>query len=55
MTTGSWQHDDLRKGHGRVIELIKAMDKGCRSRLLRLGFTEQESTKLSSLHTRNFM
>jgi len=55
MAAGSWNHDDLRQGHRRVTELTREMDDGRKSRLLRLGFSEQEAAELSSLHTRNFM
>lgn len=55
MAAGSWKHADLRKGHQRVMDLTREMDEGRKSRLLRLGFSEQEADELSSLHTRNFM
>ena len=34
---------------------MEDMRAGRRSRLLRLGFPEEEAEELSSLHTRNFM
>ncbi|MEO8658400.1 MAG: ferritin-like domain-containing protein [Bryobacteraceae bacterium] len=55
MAAGSWNHDNLRQGHRRVMELMRDMDEGRRSRLFRLGFSAQEAEELSSLHTRNFM
>lgn len=55
IASGSWNPQDVRRGHQRVMELTKEMDEGRRKRLRRLGFSEQESAELSSLHTRNFM
>jgi hypothetical protein len=55
MAAGSWEHDDLREGYRRVMQLIQDMDEGRRKRLMRLGFTEVEAAELSGLHTRNFM
>ena len=55
MAAGSWQHDDLREGYRRVVQLTSDMDEGRRKRLMRLGFTEPEAQELSGLHTRNFM
>jgi len=55
IAAGSWNPEDLRRGHQRVMELTKDMDEGRQKRLRRLGFSEQEAAELSSLHTRNFM
>jgi TusA-related sulfurtransferase len=55
LAAGSWNADDLRRGHQRVMELTQEMDEGRRKRLRRLGFSETEAAELSSLHTRNFM
>jgi hypothetical protein len=55
MAAGSWEHADLRDGHGRVLQLTRDMDEGRQKRLLRLGFTGREAEELSALHTRNFM
>jgi hypothetical protein len=55
MAAGSWQPDDLRKGHRRVMELTRDMDDGRRKRLVRLGFSDADAGALSALHTRNFM
>jgi TusA-related sulfurtransferase len=55
LAAGSWNADDLRRGHQRVMELTQEMDEGRRKRLRRLGFSEAEAAELSSLHTRNFM
>lgn len=55
LAAGSWNTDALRQGHQRVMDLTRDMDRGRKSRLLRLGFSEAEAAELSSLHTRNFM
>ena len=55
LAAGSWEPEDLRQGHLRVMQLMQDMDEGRRKRLVRLGFVEQVATELSSLHTRNFM
>jgi hypothetical protein len=55
MAAGSWDHDALRLGSQRVMQLIHDMDEGRRKRLVRLGFAEDEAAALSALHTRNFM
>jgi hypothetical protein len=55
MAAGSLDHDALRVGSRRVTELIHDMDEGRRTRLVRLGFADDEAAALSALHTRNFM
>jgi hypothetical protein len=45
----------IQQGYQRVQGLMQAMAEGRKARLLRLGFTPSEATRLSSLHTRNFM
>ena len=55
MAAGSWEHQALRDGYSRLLQLIRDMDEGRRKRLMRLGFTELEAVELSALHTRNFM
>lgn len=55
IAAGSWQPEDLREGHRRVMELTREMDEGRQKRLRRLGFDEAEAAELSGLHTRNFM
>jgi hypothetical protein len=55
LAAGSWDPEDLRRGHQRVMDLTKEMDEGRQKRLRRLGFSEEEAAELSSLHTRNFM
>ena len=55
MAAGSWDHQALRDGYLRLLQLMRDMDEGRRKRLMRLGFTEPEAVELSALHTRNFM
>jgi hypothetical protein len=55
MAAGSCEHDALRQGSRRVLQLIQDMDEGRRKRLVRLGFAEADAADLSALHTRNFM
>ncbi len=55
MASGSWDHEDLRQGHQRVMALTREMDEGRKHRLLRLGFSDEQAAELSGLHTRNFM
>ena len=55
MAAGSWDHDALRLGSRRVMQLVHDMDEGRRKRLVRLGFPDDEAAALSALHTRNFM
>ena len=55
VAAGSWEPEDLARGHDRVAELISDMHAGRVKRLLRLGFTSAEAEDMSALHTRNFM
>jgi hypothetical protein len=55
IAAGSWDTDDLRRGHQRVMTLLHDMDEARRSNLERLGFSPAEAADLSGLHTRNFM
>ena len=55
MAAGSWDHDALRMGSRRVMQLVHDMDEGRRKHLVRLGFPDDEAAVLSALHTRNFM
>lgn len=55
LSAGSYEPDDLRRGHGRVLALQADMDTNRQRRLARLGFDEREAQALSALHTRNFM
>jgi hypothetical protein len=55
LAAGGWTPAQLRRGHAAVVALVREMDSGRRSRLMRLGFSADAATQLSSLHTRNFM
>jgi hypothetical protein len=55
LAAGSLEHEALRVGSRRMMQLMHDMDEGRRKRLVRLGFPEDEAASLSSLHTRNFM
>jgi hypothetical protein len=55
LAAGNWEPGALRHGHRAVIDLQRAMDDGRRGRLERIGFSNADATRLSSLHTRNFM
>jgi hypothetical protein len=55
VASGSWDSSDLRKGHERVMGLLREMDELRQKRMVQLGFHEREAKELSVLHTRNFM
>lgn len=55
MAAGSWSPSDIGTGYASVLKLIADMHAGRRTRLVRLGFAEEEADQLSALHTRNFM
>jgi hypothetical protein len=55
LAAGGWSPAELRQGHAAVVALVREMDNGRRSRLVRLGFDAEAAAALSSLHTRNFM
>jgi hypothetical protein len=55
LAAGGWEPSAVRRGHAAVIALSREMDDGRRLRLGRLGFSAEDATRLSSLHTRNFM
>ena len=55
LAAGSLEHDALRLGSRRMMQLMHDMDEGRRKRLVRLGFPDGEAASLSALHTRNFM
>jgi hypothetical protein len=55
LAAGSWDPAALRRGHHAVLELKRTMDDGRRLRLERIGFSPEQSARLSALHTRNFM
>jgi hypothetical protein len=55
VASGSWDSSDLRRGHERVMGLLREMDELRQKRMIQLGFDEGEAKELSVLHTRNFM
>ena len=55
LAAGSWEMEALRRGSQCVTKLLRDMDDGRQSQLMRLGFTGDEAAELSALHTRNFM
>jgi hypothetical protein len=55
LAAGSWEPDAIATGFDRVTALQRDMDQGRQRRLVRIGFSEDDATALSALHTRNFM
>ncbi|HYM05003.1 MAG TPA: hypothetical protein VEU11_00445 [Terriglobales bacterium] len=55
VAAGGWNPSDLRRGHEKVVELVKEMDELRQKRMLHLGFSGEDAEELSGLHTRNFM
>lgn len=55
LAAGKWSPIAIAEGFAKVQTLQAEMAAGRRRRLERLGFTEGEAVRLSSLHTRNFM
>jgi hypothetical protein len=55
VAAGSWDIENVRRGHESVMSLVKEMDDRRQKRMLHLGFSAAEAEELSSLHTRNFM
>jgi hypothetical protein len=55
LAAGSWDCEDIGKGHDAVSALVLEMHNGRKRRLLKLGFSDVDSDEMSSLHTRNFM
>ena len=55
LAAGALTPEAIGVGWKRVLELEKAMDEGRQRRLMRLGFSDREAARLSSLHTKNFM
>ena len=55
LAAGGFAPAALRAGHAAVVELVREMDTGRRTRLGRLGFAPDAAAALSALHTRNFM
>lgn len=55
LAAGAWTPAAIAVGFARIQTLKHEMDEGRRSRLMKLGFTAEEASALSALHTRNFM
>jgi hypothetical protein len=55
LAAGSWAPEAIEAGYDRVVDLKRDMDQGRRARMMRIGFSEEEASVLSGLHTRNFM
>jgi hypothetical protein len=55
LAAGAWTPEAVADGFDKVQHLKEDMHAGRTSRLVRLGFTQQEAETLSALHTRNFM
>jgi hypothetical protein len=55
LAAGKWTPKAIAEGFAKVQELKAEMAAGRRRRLERLGFTQGDAERLSSLHTRNFM
>ena len=55
VAAGDFDPASIARGHELVDALQQDMDRGRKARLSSLGFDEAEATRLSALHTRNFM
>ncbi len=55
VAAGGFDCAAIERGHALVDALQVDMDRGRKARLVSLGFDDAEATRLSSLHTRNFM
>ncbi|MCB9026745.1 MAG: hypothetical protein H6625_10535 [Bdellovibrionaceae bacterium] len=55
LAAGDIEPKAIALGFQRVQDLVKQMAEGRTSRLIRLGFTQEEAHHLASLHTKNFM
>jgi hypothetical protein len=55
LAAGGWSPKAIAGGFAKVQALTADMAAGRQRRLERLGFTEREAERLSTLHTRNFM
>lgn len=55
LAAGSWDCADIGRGHDAVSALVQEMHSGRKKRLLKLGFSDEDSEEMSALHTRNFM
>jgi hypothetical protein len=55
IAAGEWTPEAIGNGFAKVQALKEQMDAGRQGRLVKLGFTLDEATTFSSLHTKNFM
>jgi hypothetical protein len=55
LAAGDWKSASIAAGFEKVQILKQEMDADRRSRLVKLGFSPDEASALSALHTRNFM
>lgn len=55
LAAGEWTTQALARGYEKVQGLKQDMAQGRQLRLSRLGFDSEQSVRLASLHTRNFM
>jgi len=55
LAAGDFSVGSIARGHELVEALQQDMDRGRKARLSSLGFDDAEATRLSALHTRNFM
>jgi hypothetical protein len=55
LAAGQWKPEAIASGFEKVQVLKQEMDTDRRGRLVKLGFSAEEASALSALHTRNFM
>src|SRR5215207_8257609 len=55
LAAGGWEPDAIAVGFEKVQTLKQEMEGDRSNRLVKLGFTPDEASALSALHTRNFM
>jgi hypothetical protein len=55
LAAGEWKPEAVARGFEKVQLLKQEMDMDRKGRLVKLGFSAEEASALSALHTRNFM
>lgn len=55
LAAGEWKPEAIARGFEKVQVLKQEMDMDRKGRLVKLGFSAEEASALSALHTRNFM
>jgi hypothetical protein len=55
LAAGEWKSEVIARGFEKVQVLKQEMDMDRRGRMVKLGFSVEEASMLSALHTRNFM